>query len=87
VSNATTVVDTLVAPFLGIPTTRKPVHSPTTLQKASPELLCHSLLNYKEVCSAVRSGLPSRFVDMFNEDSCGSGAVSERMREPCCPHC
>ena len=86
-----------VAPFLGIPATPKAelASRPSSLEKASPELLCQSLENYDETCAAVKGQMSALFRQLFNVDACakeGGGRTIDttphkHATDMCCPRC
>ena len=97
VANMSRLITERVAPFLGIPATPKAelASRPSSLEKASPELLCQSLENYDETCAAVKGQMSALFRQLFNVDACakeGGGSTIDttphkHATDMCCPRC
>jgi hypothetical protein len=84
-NNITNVIDNNIVPFLDVSNIRK-FDKETTLQKASPDLLCDSLENFSEICQVVRNDMPKEFLNLFNIDSCSRDDVV-MSRNNCCTSC
>mmetsp|Transcript_18407 Transcript_18407/g.34388 ORF Transcript_18407/g.34388 Transcript_18407/m.34388 type:complete len:217 (+) Transcript_18407:74-724(+) len=85
VENETAVVDERVARFLSVSSTRKQLSVAPSLQKASPDLLCMSMKNTPDVCSAVKR-MPAPFLDLFNVNACPN-THNDSTGKACCAPC
>lgn len=82
--NITDVINNRIVPFLDSNSERK-INRPPSLQKASPDFLCQSVSNFKEMCAMIKRDLPAQFLSWMNSDQCNDD--HQKSYEGCCPPC